>query len=665
MKTLVLKEIRENLKLAALGVVIHTLLLVVQYRGYVASPASMSQPLAQWDLLFSTLWFCGIFGAVLGWLQIFNERRPDLWAFLLHRPMTRTQLFVGKSLAGMGLYAAVVGLPLAWFTAWALWPGHVAAPFEPRMLRPLAACVLSGMVWYFAGMVTGLRQARWYGSRALALGMALLVVLLTQFRPVWWEGYLVVFIGAAVLIVAAWGGFQTHGYYRGQPMWGKAALTAAIMLGSMIVAVAAAMLLSTLLPNGCRTQSWSYHVMTKDGAVYRVTRGPGESEEITDLEGNPFRDGKTQGEVKLSEFNRLVQRHYAAIDLEERVRWLPWIFDDMASAVNWRASADSLWYYWKRYGRLVGYDLATRRCLGSIGPNGFARDLSGGGERFSNPTWSLGRGLLWTATTLYRPDLERRTARPIFTTTGDDPILASLHIESDEEGFDREYTVVVTERVVHLLTADGAPVWQAPLDAKGKAYGRIQVYALQPAGQYALWLAPSSRENERAGWKLPTRVIWLAGNQGVVRSKDLPALRPASYEPEAAENLTCAVAPPAALLLLPWLTGELGPPRWPPNLWWLSWASAALVCLPIGLWLGRRYRLSFAAQAGWAIFHVLFGVPGLLAFLSVQEWPAREDCPNCRRPRLVDRPQCEHCGAAFAPPEKTGTEVFAPWVATS
>jgi hypothetical protein len=91
-----------------------------------------------------------------------------------------------------------------------------------------------------------------------------------------------------------------------------------------------------------------------------------------------------------------------------------------------------------------------------------------------------------------------------------------------------------------------------------------------------------------------------------------------------------------------------------------SWASAVLVCLPVGLWLGRRYHFSITAQAGWAVFHVLFGVPGLLAFLCVQEWPARETCPNCKRPRLVDRPQCDRCGADWPPPETTGTEVFAP-----
>lgn len=92
----------------------------------------------------------------------------------------------------------------------------------------------------------------------------------------------------------------------------------------------------------------------------------------------------------------------------------------------------------------------------------------------------------------------------------------------------------------------------------------------------------------------------------------------------------------------------------------LSLGTAVLICLPIGWWLGRRYSLPLCAQVGWAVFLLLGGLPGLLAFLSVQEWPAREACPNCQRLRVVDRTQCEHCVADFAPPEKTGTEIFAP-----
>src|ERR1017187_10704352 len=180
MKTLVFKEFRENVKAAVLGMIIYALVLVVLYRDYVASPTNMTQPLSDSNLVFGTAWFCGIFGAVLGWLQVHNERRPDLWAFLIHRPMTRSGIFLAKVMAGLGLYALVVGLPLLGFIVWARLPGHVAAPFEFAMLRPVAAYALVGLLYYFAGMLGDLRQARWYASRALGVGVAIVVSLLVS-----------------------------------------------------------------------------------------------------------------------------------------------------------------------------------------------------------------------------------------------------------------------------------------------------------------------------------------------------------------------------------------------------------------------------------------------------------------------------------------------------
>ena len=101
MKALVRKEFRENVKPAALGLILYTLMLMQHYHDYVASPTNKGQPLANGGFQWSTGWFCAIFGAVLGWLQIHNERRPDLWGFLLHRPMTRTGIFLGKTSPGL------------------------------------------------------------------------------------------------------------------------------------------------------------------------------------------------------------------------------------------------------------------------------------------------------------------------------------------------------------------------------------------------------------------------------------------------------------------------------------------------------------------------------------------------------------------------------------
>jgi hypothetical protein len=141
---------------------------------------------------------------------------------------------------------------------------------------------------------------------------------------------------------------------------------------------------------------------------------------------------------------------------------------------------------------------------------------------------------------------------------------------------------------------------------------------------------------------------------------DLPEL-PTPHLSRAVGNLVMvSVMPPVLIAADPLVEGRPWPNAIASDMLLLSLKGAVLISLPVGWWLGRRYRFSLAVQVGWAVFHLLFGVPGLLAFLSVQEWPAREACPNCKKLRVVDRARCEHCGAGFAPPEKTGTEVFAP-----
>jgi hypothetical protein len=662
MKTLVLKELRENVKLAVLGLVIYVLMLAVQYRNCVVYSHFVRQPLTEGDLLWSTAWFCGIFGAVLGWLQLHNERRPDLWAFLLHRPITRSQIFLGKSVAGLALYAVAVGVPLLVFIIWAVLPGHVAAPFELRMLRPLAAFILLGAACYFAGMLAGLRQVRWYGSRGLGLGMAIAVCVLMWVQPCWWVGFLAIPLGAAILIAANLGGFQTHGYYRGQPAWGKAALIIALMSGSAVVAVFCAVLVANFLLRDGEPRPWTRYAMTQDGTIYKVTAGQGE--QVVDLEGKPAINPKTGRMFTLAELEkRTARRIHLGAEAGEGNRREPWPMADLSSTPRWHTTPDTQWFYWHRYDKLVGYNIARRSCIGSLGPDGFSPDVPGPGKRFDYALHGLGYRTLSTPTTVYRVDYEKRSVRPLFTTTSDDPIVSTDDISSEDAGW--EYTAVITKRFVHLLAADGRPVWKVSYEPQVFGQFRPELYVLEPPDQFALWMAPTHQENQRAGWKLPTPVVWLARGQGVARSADLPALPHQPPRLRAEDALICTVTPPAGVLVLPWLQG--GPDAHLPPLKWLliNWAVAVLLCLPIGWWLGRRYRFSLGAQVGWAVFHVLCGVPGLLAFLSVQEWPARVPCRNCKRPRLVDRSQCEHCGADFPQPEKTGTEVFAPLVPAS
>src|ERR1041384_1971334 len=142
MKALIQKELRENSRVAALGVVIFGLMLIEilhSYSGIIAQLAWQTshintyqdklQPLIDSNALQECLFFCAAFGAILGFLQIHSERHRDLWAFLVHRPTCRTTIFMSKAIAGVSLYLVVTAVPWICFVARISIPGHVAAPF--------------------------------------------------------------------------------------------------------------------------------------------------------------------------------------------------------------------------------------------------------------------------------------------------------------------------------------------------------------------------------------------------------------------------------------------------------------------------------------------------------------------------------------------------------
>jgi hypothetical protein len=116
-----------------------------------------------------------------------------------------------------------------------------------------------------------------------------------------------------------------------------------------------------------------------------------------------------------------------------------------------------------------------------------------------------------------------------------------------------------------------------------------------------------------------------------------------------------ALCPP--IIPLTAIAGELSnhqPVTYSP---WEGTALAPLFTLAGWVWV-RRYRFTSSAVIGWTVFVFLFGIVGLLVLLVVPDWPARENCPGCRKLRVVDRETCEHCGAAFPAPAPTGTEIF-------
>src|SRR5581483_4526044 len=134
-KAIIRKEFRENYKLALAGAVVFGVILKGSFN-------SAQMPLVDRDIDVFSSSFCGIFGALLGWLQIRRENHPDLRAFLMHRPLSRTGIFLGKVTGGLLCYVIGAGLPMVCLTAFVLTPSLVAAPFEWEMTLPLTYILL-------------------------------------------------------------------------------------------------------------------------------------------------------------------------------------------------------------------------------------------------------------------------------------------------------------------------------------------------------------------------------------------------------------------------------------------------------------------------------------------------------------------------------------------
>ncbi len=88
-------------------------------------------------------------------------------------------------ITGVALYMLAVGLPFTWSVVWAAVPGHFAGPFRWGTALPWLADILTGVVYYFAGMLAAQREARWYGSRGLSLAAAFCCTAGSRIREDW------------------------------------------------------------------------------------------------------------------------------------------------------------------------------------------------------------------------------------------------------------------------------------------------------------------------------------------------------------------------------------------------------------------------------------------------------------------------------------------------
>jgi hypothetical protein len=684
MNALIWKECQENLKWTVLPVLLLGVPMVL-----FGPPAIMDD-----DYLIRLSFVAGVFGAALGFLQVFFESRGDRRALLLHRPISRSQVFLAKAVAGVGLYLLALGIPFAGVVAWTALPGSIPVPFRWQLVLPWLADILTGVVYYFAGMLLAQREARWYGSRGLGLAAAVLCSFLVWALPEF--GHALVAIGTlgGLVAVAAWGSFLTGGAYAPLPRLAKAALAVTFLTGLLIAGVAVKAATGAWLDRGT---SYRYE-LDRQGRLLLVHQEHALLHSVTDLEGR-----------QLSELQGKWLDHSALKEITAPTRGLSGFKVDsyrnsgrlFVPYRNESGSDFEVWCYVPDEGRLLGYDAKSKRLIGRFGPDGFFPPDQQPGERFrgepSYPSRFFAAGpadYLDFADGVYTVDFARRTLRTLFTPAAGETILRAVRWKDEKKKLSLAF--VLTDQAVHVVDEAGLRLFTAPLAYDLDNYGSLVVGRLEDPQRYFCWYQPSWCLGPRANQTLPSYLVEYDPTGRETARRTVPP-RPVA-QPSYAQALYGLVTPPGEVALLAgpieYLYAQArqsggaehnllfyflvaGTESFLPGVAWktgvdggvvvafaalslLSATGCALVCFL----LARRHAFSSARCFGWSLCGLLFGPAGLLLLLALQEWPARIACPNCRQPRVVTRDACEHCGAPHASPAADGTEIFEPCAVT-
>jgi hypothetical protein len=700
-KSLIWKEWQENFKWVLLPT-----LVIIGPMGVMGMAPLMDSGY----LLFVGL-VTALFAGILGFLQVFPESRGDKRALLLHRPLSPSRIFLSKALAGAGLYFLALGIPFACAVALAATPGHIHEPFSWGMALPWLADMLTGFVYYFAGMLTAQREARWYGSRCLGMATGLACSILVWTVPEFWQALLAIVIFGALVATAAWGTFLTGSAYPRQPVLAKGALVTAFLTGLLALGFTGEYFLGAWLS----TKSEHWYDLDRHGRVLLVHYENNQVQSATDREGQPPQD--LQGQ-RLDYYSLKEITAPSAHGGFPRVQSYRNTNRFLIKYSNESKPGIEEWWYVPDQGRLLGYDKQSKRLIGTFGPDGFAPPEEHSSLRFQGNLahlsffhYSQAGPYLAFPDAVYTVDFRTRKLRELFVPPVGEKVAWASKWEEEEaknpaplvgKKTTRAFAFVGTDRSVYIIDQAGTRVLAAPLAYDRESHCILRVGVLDNPTRYWVWYAPAWYLKMQTLETLPVDVVMYdsAGRELSPRQEVAPrpgGLRDmipplAIAEPPSGLGLFGLVTPISEAAVLFGATQYLenqvrgnqgaevplflrflvtgtqyslpGIRRYAPAHAGMTLSFVALMLMSslvsalCSYALARRYAFSRMRRWAWSLCGLLFGPVGLLLMLAVQEWPALVPCPGCRRLRVVTRDTCEHCGAPHALPAPDGTEIF-------
>jgi len=200
------KEFRETIGIAAIGLAL-LLGAASVHMGWNVLPYALSMNLrGYWHIPFLNDAFVGQFAmvafglaAALGLRQSLGDFIGDGYLFLLHRPVSRGQIYAAKLAVGLAMYFAFAALPVLLYAWWASLPGTHASPFDWAMTIPAWTTLLAMTAVYFGAFLAGIRPANWFGSKLAPLVAAGALLIPVMSLPTA-AGLPILLVGDALLV---------------------------------------------------------------------------------------------------------------------------------------------------------------------------------------------------------------------------------------------------------------------------------------------------------------------------------------------------------------------------------------------------------------------------------------------------------------------------------
>ncbi|HEX8322742.1 MAG TPA: hypothetical protein VF595_02400 [Tepidisphaeraceae bacterium] len=677
------KDVKENARWGLLAALLLSgLLAYLLYNGPRTNGSYQPLSLVGDTYLTGTKIGFAVVGLGLGLALVLSDRRRGHWGFAVHRPVPRWKLFAAKVLAGVALYTPAALIAVATAALLASLPRVVKAPFATEMLLPTVYYALAGLMWLSAGMLVGLRQARWIGSRTFpAIGVALVASVVDEWAIHFYEAALADLAVLLVMLAAGAAAFAHNGDDAQQPRPARPFKAMAVGVGVLAILMLLGTIVSSIglmfmfvrpdLINGNR------YILDERGRPYLELRTT-ESTARFDVKGDRI---NSADDAWLS-VHAAAFIYLSGTDRNEQTPPRSWrryfesfLRPEAYLEIKSSDDNDARWYYVHAQRTIEGHSGLSGERIGSIGLSGF-RGAAEPAEPFPpdvqiDSSYLAGRSLLiLTGDRAVLAEFGTRNVRSIFTAPDHARVLstelvvpAGVRQMSNARSLDdlgqQVWAVAMTPGRFHLVPVSGTtsgetnaevravsvPIdplpWDASLMISMDRYGQL----------FALTVAPLNPT------LIPTLITLYDGRE--ISRISLPPVPAVATGGHLAELATAVVSPPAlALTQARRDSAEYFREVRPPPYLWPAVLLTTLTGVAGVLAIVRRAGLGRVTAVIWSLLTVVFGPAAPLMLLCLSPRPARERCSACGKPRPVDRDACPHCAAGWPTRADPATAVF-------